>query len=418
MTNGQETGDSIANVAPRSGTAVPGAVEVRPDAGVCGGAGAGALAVGWYELHPDVSLNFQLNRWAAYGGERWLADLRPALPGLTSYDAWRDTFVALGERAAGERRSLDAALHFRAAEFFMTPDNARKRPLRRRLLAMFREAAGLPDAARRDVRFGALRLPVWRLPAERARGTLVVFGGFDSYIEEFFPLLARLRDARYDVLGFEGPGQGSVLEEQGAPMTPDWHRPVSAVLDAFGLADVTLIGISLGGCLALRAAALEPRVRRVVAFDVMTDFLACMTAQVPRAAGALVRSALDLHASAVVDRALRARARREPVVAWGLAQAQRVFGCERPSEALEAARSYHTRDVSAKVRQDVLLLAGAADHYVPLGQLAEQIGLLGSARSITARVFTVAEHAQAHCQVGNLPLVLDVIASWASGGPA
>ncbi len=381
-------------------------------------AGAGGPFAGWHELHPDVGLNVQLNRWAAYGGERWLADLRPALPGLTSLDAWRDAFVALGERAADGGRALDAALHFRAAEFLMGSDDARRAPLRRRLLAMFREAAGLPDSARREVRFGALRLPVWRLPAAGPRGTVVVFGGLEGYVEELFPVARRLRDAGYDVLAFEGPGQGSVLEEQGATLTPDWHRPVAAVLDAFGLSDVTLVGVSLGGCLALRAAALEPRVRRVVAFDAMTDLFACAMAQLPRGAGALVRSALDLDAGPVVDGALRARARRAPFATWWLGQAQRAFGCERPSAALEAARAYHTRDVSAKVRQDVLLLAGAADHWVPPGQLAEQIARLGAARSITARVFTAAERGQAHGQAGNLPLALDVIAAWAAGGPA
>ena len=29
-----------------------------------------ALRVGWLDLHPGTSLNFQLNRWLAYGGER------------------------------------------------------------------------------------------------------------------------------------------------------------------------------------------------------------------------------------------------------------------------------------------------------------------------------------------------------------
>jgi hypothetical protein len=106
------------------------------------------------------------------------------------------------------------------------------------------------------------------------------------------------------------------------------------------------------------------------------------------------------------------RARRSPVAAWGIAQAQRVFGCNTPSQAFEAARAFHTRDVSASVRQDVLLLAGAQDHYVPLEQLGEQARLLTSARSITARVFTAAEQGQAHCQVGNLPLALDVVTRW------
>jgi hypothetical protein len=33
-------------------------------------------------------------------------------------------------------------------------------------------------------------------------------------------------------------------------------------------------------------------------------------------------------------------------------------------------------------------------------------------RSLTARLFTRAEQAQNHCQVGNLELALDVIVTW------
>jgi hypothetical protein len=69
--------------------------------------------------------------------------------------------------------------------------------------------------------------------------------------------------------------------------------------------------------------------------------------------------------------------------------------------------------VSERVQQDVLLLAGARDHYVPLPQLWDQIRLLSNARSIAARVFTAQEQAQAHCQVGNLPLAIDTISDWA-----
>jgi alpha-beta hydrolase superfamily lysophospholipase len=373
----------------------------------------GVLHVGWYELHPDTSLNFQLNRWAATGGPAWIADLRPVLPSLRDYDAWRDTFVRLGDRAAAEGRLLHAALHFRCAEFFMMPSDARKEPLRRRVIAMFRAAAGVPASARREVLFRDLRLPVWHLPADSPRGTLVVFGGFDSYIEEFFPILASLRDKGWSVLGFEGPGQGSVLEEQGAALIRDWHLPVAAVLDAFGLDDVTLIGISLGGCLAIRAAAFEPRVRRVVAFDVLADFFGCMGALHPGPALPLVRALMAVKADALVDSGLRRVARRSPVVEWAISQAMHVFGCDRPSQALRAAQTLHTRDVSGRVRQDVLLLAGAKDHYVPLTQLWQQARGLSAARSNTVRVFTADEQAQAHCQVGNLPLALDTISDWA-----
>jgi hypothetical protein len=108
--------------------------------------------VGWYELHPDVSLNFQLNRWAATGGPDWIADVRPELPSLRDYDSWRNTFIRLGERlgetAAAQGRILHAAPHFRSAEFFMLASDPRKEPLRKRLIALFVEAAGVSPGAR------------------------------------------------------------------------------------------------------------------------------------------------------------------------------------------------------------------------------------------------------------------------------
>jgi alpha-beta hydrolase superfamily lysophospholipase len=373
-----------------------------------------ALHVGWYELHPDVSLNFQLNRWAATGGPAWIDDVRPLLPSLVDYDAWRNGFVGLGERAESEERRLHAALHYRCAEFFMMPGDSRKEPLRKRLTQMLREAAGVPASARQDVKFDELRLPAWHFAPDAPHGTLVIFGGFDSYIEEFFPILASLRDQGWNVIGFEGPGQGAVLLEQHAPMIRDWHRPVAAVLDTFDLDDVTLVGISLGGCLAVRAAALEGRVHRVVAFDVLSDFFDCLaTAHHSGLAIPLAKSLLAVGADAVVDSGVHSAARGNPVVEWGIAQAMQVFGCHSPSAALRAAQTFHTRDVSDRVQQDVLLLAGANDHYVPLAQLWEQARELSMARSITARVFTAKEQAQAHCQVGNLPLAINTISDWA-----
>jgi alpha-beta hydrolase superfamily lysophospholipase len=372
-----------------------------------------ALHVGWYELHPDVSLNFQLNRWAATGGPVWVADVRPVLGSLGGLDGWRDTFVRLGEVALAEGRILHAALHFRCAEFFMVRSDPRKEPLRKRLLLLFCQAAGVATSARQAVPFGSLRLPAWHFPAKPAHGTIVVFGGFDSYIEEFFPILAAIQEKGWSVIGFEGPGQGSVLEEQRAPLIPEWHGPVGAVLDAFNLDDVTLVGISLGGCLAIRAAAFEPRVRRVVAFDVLSDFFDSLITTHPGPAGPFVRGMLAVGADIIIDRALPMVARHSPVVEWGIAQACHVFGTERPSQALRAAQAMQTRNISDRVQQHVLLCAGAHDHYVPLPQMWEQLRSLSAARSITARVFTAEEQAQAHCQVGNFPLAISTISDWA-----
>ena len=56
---------------------------------------------------------------------------------------------------------------------------------------------------------------------------MVIFGGFDSYIEEFFPILATSKQKGFSVIAFEGPGQGSVIGAERSYGT----RLAPAVLD-------------------------------------------------------------------------------------------------------------------------------------------------------------------------------------------
>jgi pimeloyl-ACP methyl ester carboxylesterase len=195
-------------------------------------------------------------------------------------------------------------------------------------------------------------------------------------------------------------------------MTPDWHLPVAAVFDYFGLSDVTLMGFSLGGCLVLRAAAREPRISRVIAFDIMTGLSECVTRN-PETAGLaiLAESAAELPAS-VVDAATDAFAKTDLLTEWAFHQAKRVMGVDSPAEVFKVWGDYKTDDVSPRVTQDVLLMAGAKDHYVPLHQLSDQILTLTAAPSVSARVFTEAEQAQNHCQIGNTGLAIKVILEW------
>jgi hypothetical protein len=94
------------------------------------------------------------------------------------------------------------------------------------------------------------------------------------------------------------------------------------------------------------------------------------------------------------------------------------MGAATTADLFQVWRAYCTHDVSLLVTQDVLLMAGTADHYIPFPMLADQQLSLTAARSVTARAFTETEHAQNHCQVGNIGLAISVILSWldATGG--
>jgi len=144
-----------------------------------------------------------------------------------------------------------------------------------------REYFDVGPQAHHRIPYGRARLSCYRFTNPASRGTIVLFGGFDSYVEELFPMQRYLCDAGFDVISFDGHGQGATLEEEHLSITPDREISVDTVLDYFRLDDVTLVGYSLGGCLAMRAAAHEPRVRRVVADDILTDLFEVSLRQLP-----------------------------------------------------------------------------------------------------------------------------------------
>ncbi len=358
-----------------------------------------------------------MNRWLTWMGAESasaLAAMRSVAPRIRDYADFVREFLALARRAGTEGRPRTEAYYTRAAEFFMLPDTPEKGRARQHFVQLTRECFGVRDADYQRAPYRDGMLPAYHLaPAEDATlGVIVIHGGFDSYIEEWLPALLTLRDAGYRVVAFDGPGQGGALEEYGLPMTERWEEPVAAVLDHFALDDVTLLGFSLGGGLAIRAAAFEPRVRRVIADDILTDFLAVTLRQIAPPTRALVRGLLGLRAASALD-LLALRAMRASLVAeWGVRQGMHVLGVGTPAAYFRALGRFTTLPVSHLVRQYVLLMAGSEDHYVPREQFPQQIAALTGARSVTGRMFSRAEQAQNHCQVGNLGLSLRVIVDW------
>lgn len=379
--------------------------------------GDAVFPVGYQRLHPDPGLNFQMNRWFGWVGEpAMLGEMRAAAARIETYADWKREFTALAQAASQQGRLLTAAFYWRSAEFFMNTGDPDRKLARERFLQALRtvHAADLGPPHAVPYADGPHRgsLPAYRFTPAQAKGTVVFFGGFDSNIEELTSAFLFLRDAGYDVIAFDGPGQGGALEDSGLPMTPQWHKPVGAVLDHFGVERAALIGLSLGGCLVMRAAAFEPRVTHVIAYDILTDFFEVNLRQTRPLLRALLRVLLRLNARVIVNRMVSLVSRKDPMAAWGVPRGMHVTGTPSAFDFLRATTMYRTADVSAAITQDVLLLAGSEDHFVPTAQLTDQIAALPNARSVTARLFTAAESAQNHCQAGDYGLAYRTIVAW------
>lgn len=367
---------------------------------------------GFHRFHPEFDYDFQLNRfYADAAAELPVEELEEVAVGIGDPASWADELLGLSERGLADGRPSVAAFGARAAAFYMDPADPRRRPALRRYVEISRARHGIEDSQRAAVPFGDAALPAYCLDPPDPTGTVVLFGGFDSMIEEFLALAALLRDHGLGVILFDGPGQGTALEEGGPRMTPDWHLPVAAVLDHFEVGEATLFGMSLGGCLAIRAAAREPRVRRVVCDGVMTSLSDCMLRQLSPGLRFLQRATRPLP-DALISRSSARLTRSNLIARWGIAQAEHVFGARGTAAVMREARRYVTGPLSGQVSQDVLLFAARDDHYVPPRQLTDQLGTLSGARSVTAHVLGATDFAGAHCHVGNLALPIELTLSW------
>lgn len=222
----------------------------------------------------------------------------------------------------------------------------------------------------------------------------------------------RYAAAGFDVVVFDGPGQGQAIRQYGLTMDAAWERPVAAVLDHLEIESCTLMGFSLGGYLAPRAAAFEPRVRRVIANDQMFDFFGSFTARAGPELAAQIETLVEQGARDQVNAIVEAIAGRSETSGWAAEHGREISGAADGFEFLQWLRGMRTGPFSHLIQQDFLLLGAQEDHIVPISQFYQQAEALTHVRSLTAQLFTRADHAHTHCHVANTPLIIAFVLSW------
>jgi pimeloyl-ACP methyl ester carboxylesterase len=367
--------------------------------------------VGYHSFHKSQVFNFQLNRWLSLGYARY-EDMAEVGPRIASFGDWKREMVRLAEHAVAEGRTVNAAFYYRAAEFYTQADDPDKELLYDRFAELFNSAYGSDGIERIRIPYRDKSLPVMCVSAAtpQARGTILMHGGFDSFIEEFYSWMCHFAQLGYNVVGFEGPGQGAARRKQSLAFEPAWEKPVGAVLDHLELTDVTLLGISMGGWLCFRAAAFEPRIKRVIASGVAYDYMqfAPLVAQ-------WLFKLFTTRFRGFTIRQTRNKMLNDPMHMWTLSQLMYMTKQDDVLEAMKAAQWMNAENLhSERVAQDVLILTGREDHFIPFKMHKMQVKALVNARTVTERVFTRDESAQNHCQIGNVRLALSEMTDWLS----
>lgn len=369
--------------------------------------------VGYHKLNKIKIIDFQLNRWYSFGYAR-LQDMQEAGRNINKLDDWKEEMVRQAEKAVSEDRQMNAAYYYRGAEFFVLPSDPDKIKLYDKFIDLFYNTVFAEDKIQSVlIPYENKYLPAIYVRAigDSVKGTIVIHGGFDSFIEEFYSLADYFAHYGYEVILFEGPGQGGALKKYNLPLTYKWEEPIKAVLDYFDLKEVTLIGISMGGWLCLRAAAFESSIKRVIAWSIAFDYMQIPPAPVAAFARSLFKYPKLMNYLAGLKTKFRSQEK------WGINNLMYITKKNTPLEASQVMLDLNEANLHSElVKQDVLILTGAEDHFIPLKMHYKQVKALTNAKSVTERIFMRETQGHNHCQVGNIGLALETMKDWMGEG--
>lgn len=210
---------------------------------------------------------------------------------IKSFDEWCAVWSTFGHaaeadgaQALAKSETHTAAAHFSRATlcycfgqllFWHAP--AEKRIAYENCARAWRRAAPLLDPPMRPIEIpyrGAAMRGFLRLPKGVEKPPCVILlGGLDSAKEEMQVISNLCVQRGLATLSFDGPGQGETFSQ--LKLAPDFVEAIFAVLDfaetvpEIDAGRIGIIGRSLGGYYAPRAAALDPRIKAAAAWGAM-----------------------------------------------------------------------------------------------------------------------------------------------------
>lgn len=346
-----------------------------------------------------------------------------------SYQSYFDNFVDMGTRVArlgdqalgsGHRASARSA-YLRAAQYFdqalyfvlATSTPAAEPAVYAAMQRQWNLAAQLmdPPFERVAIPYGSTTLPAYFLkPAadDVRRPTVIVNNGSDAqFVDVYAWGGAAGLERGYNVVLFEGPGQGSVLFERGIGFRPDWEHVITPIVDWLHTRPdvdtdrIGLTGWSFCGQSVIRAAAFEHRLGAVCADPGIVDAWLAWPSSIrslftPTATKAEVDA---IWTNEIVPHTTEASDR------FGFAKRSEIYGRSYLATARagklfsslwdfgQTAMRYDCSDVVDRVRAPVLVVNYELENFYPGGAQALYEALGGHKTLVT---LTAAEGAEYH----------------------
>ena len=230
-----------------------------------------------------------INRFLADGVHyRDLMDLRKATPDWASWPAtwskWGDEAEKRADKAKSLNEKITAATEYARASLFhhygqylYFDDIKEKKRIHDKKVASFTKALSLFDVPyeRVGIPYDGIKMAAYlRVPPGVKKAPVVILqGGLDTTKEDYLTVNDHCVKRGLATLAFDGPGQGETVFERWWPT--DFEKSVFAAIDYLETRPevdsnrIGVIGRSMGGCYAPKAAAMDPRIKALCAWGVM-----------------------------------------------------------------------------------------------------------------------------------------------------
>ena len=329
--------------------------------------------------------------------------------------------LADGHRVSAREALLRASNYYRTAEFYRRDDPARDPEVT--LLSARSRDAFITAMSLFEFGFEQVSVPYERttLPgylyrvddSGQPRPTIVYNNGYDSTLEEsYFAIAAAALSRGYNVLAFDGPGQGGALRQQGLVFRPDWEAVITPVIDYAltrqEIADdrITLFGYSMGGYLVARAAAFDSRVAALILDDGLYDFHAAMVDKLPPFLGEWIDKGRDDVALPVMELLMSI----DTEARWALRNGKWVMGVDSIADVPRAFKGYTLAGVADRITAPALVLDPDNDQFLKGQPQRAAEAMVNS--DTTLVTLKESEGAGEHCHVGAMSRLHQTIFDW------
>ena len=235
-------------------------------------------------------------------------------------------------------------------------------------------------------------------PGKTSRPLCIFNNGSDGSILDWWTTGgAGMFERGYDLMTFDGPGQGSSLFEKKLYFRYDWEKVITPVVDAalkqpgVDKQKLVLYGISQAGYWAPRALAFEPRFKAAIIDPGVCDVSLSWLKHLP----APMLGLLEAGDKANFNEYMETGFKQSPVAMAVYQFRARPYGFDNPYDTYKSVAKYKLDNLAGNISCPVIITSPEYESFWP-GQSQQLFDLVKSPKKLIA--FTAAEGADFHCE--------------------